>query len=171
MIETPLGVVRAEALAALPQVDCLVAGTSDLAAEMRCDGTWAERRALLPALSQIVLAARAHGKACLDGVHLDLQDDEGLRRSCQQGRRLGFDGKTLIHPKTISAANGAFAPIDAELSHARRVIGAFEEARAQGSALVVLDGRLVEELHVRDAQRVLDLDEAVRQLDATNEAA
>jgi len=165
MIETPLGVLRAAELAAHPQVECLVAGTSDLSADLNCDGAWAGRTALLPALAQMVMAARAHGKACLDGVHLDLSDEEGLAAACEQGRRLGFDGKTLIHPKTLAVANEAFAPSMAELAHAQRVIGAFEAAKAAGSALVVLEGRLVEELHVRAAERVVALHEAVRELE------
>lgn len=166
MIETPLGVLRAAELAAQPSVACLVAGTNDLAADLRCDGSWAERAALLPHLSQIVLAARAHGKACLDGVHMDLTDDAGLEASCAQGRALGFDGKTLIHPKTLAAANRAFAPSEAEAERARRVVAAFEEAAAAGSALVVLDGKLVEELHVREARRLLALHESVREASA-----
>ena len=161
MVETPLGVLRAESLAASPLVGCLVAGTNDLAADLRCDGAWAERAALLPHLSQIVLAARAHGTACLDGVHIDLSDDAGFERSCAQGRALGFDGKTLIHPKTLGVANRAFTPSPAEVEHARRVVAAFEAAAAAGSAVVVLDGRLVEELHVRMAKRLLALSEAI----------
>ena len=161
MIETPMGVLQAATLAAHPAVDCLVAGTNDLAADLRCDGAWAERAALLPHLSQIVLAARAHGTACLDGVHIDLSDDAGFERSCAQGRALGFDGKTLIHPKTLGVANRAFTPSPAEVEHARRVVAAFEAAAAAGSAVVVLDGRLVEELHVRMAKRLLALSEAI----------
>ena len=109
-----------------------------------------------------MLAARAHGKACLDGVHLDLNDEEGFAYACEQGRRLGFDGKTLIHPKTVSAANAAFAPSTAEVAHAQRVIAAFDEAASRGSALVVLEGKLVEELHVRAAERLVALDAAIK---------
>ena len=161
MVETPAGVLRAEALAAHPRVACLVAGTSDLSADLRCDGAYQDRLALVPSLSLIVLAARAHGKAVLDGVHLDLDDEAGLIKACQQGRALGFDGKTLIHPKTITVANEAFAPSEAEVARARRVIEAFAEASDAGSALVVLDGRLVEELHVREAQRLVALADAI----------
>mmetsp|Transcript_8632 Transcript_8632/g.14538 ORF Transcript_8632/g.14538 Transcript_8632/m.14538 type:complete len:296 (+) Transcript_8632:90-977(+) len=163
MIETPLGVLRADNLAGLPQVECLVAGTSDLSADLRCDGLWNQRAALIPSLSRIVLAARAHGKAVLDGVHLDLDDDKGLLAACEQGCRLGFDGKTLIHPKTLSTANTTFAPSDDEVTHARRVIEAHAEAVRFGSALVVLDGKLIEELHVRAALRLVELHELIRQ--------
>ena len=155
MVETPLGVLRAESLAASPLVGCLVAGTNDLAADLRCDGAWAERAALLPSLAQMVLAARAHGKVALDGVHIDLADDAGLAASCDQGRRLGFDGKSLIHPKTIAAANAAFTPSADEVARARAIIAAFDAAAAAGSALAVLDGKLVEELHVRASRRLI----------------
>ena len=160
MVETPLGVLRAETLAASPLVGCLVAGTNDLAADLRCDGAWAERAALLPSLAQMVLAARAHGKVALDGVHIDLADDDGLAASCDQGRRLGFDGKSLIHPKTIAAANAAFTPSADEVARARAVIAAFDAAAAAGSALAVLDGKLVEELHVRASRRLIAVAEA-----------
>jgi citrate lyase subunit beta/citryl-CoA lyase len=162
MIETPRGVLHASELAQHPNVDALVAGTSDLAADLRCDGSWAERAALLSHLSSIVLAARAHGKACLDGVHLDLSDDAGFEASCLQGRALGFDGKTLIHPKTLAVANRVFAPSAAEVQRAKEIVAAFAEAASSGSALVVLDGKLVEELHVRSAHRLLALDAAIR---------
>ena len=160
MVETPLGVLRAESLAASPLVGCLVAGTNDLAADLRCDGAWAERAALLPSLAQMVLAARAHGKVALDGVHIDLADDAGLAASCDQGRRLGFDGKSLIHPKTIAAANAAFTPSADEVARARAIIAAFDAAAAAGSALAVLDGKLVEELHVRASRRLIAVAEA-----------
>ena len=160
MVETPLGVLRAESLAASPLVGCLVAGTNDLAADLRCDGAWAERAALMPSLAQMVLAARAHGKVALDGVHIDLADDAGLAASCDQGRRLGFDGKSLIHPKTIAAANAAFTPSADEVARARAVIAAFDAAAAAGSALAVLDGKLVEELHVRASRRLIAVAEA-----------
>lgn len=158
-IETPLGVVRAELLASMPQVTCLVAGTSDLAADLRCDGEWEERTALLPSLSLIVLAARAHGKAVLDGVHLNVRDIHGFLAACKQARALGFDGKTLIHPATIAEANAVFSPTDSQLAHAERVVDAFSKS---SEALVVLDGRLVEELHVREAQRLLEMANAIR---------
>ena len=164
MVEPPAGVLRAEALAAHPHVACLVAGTSDLSADLRCDGAYQDRLALLPSLSLIVLAARAHGKAVLDGVHLDLDDEAGFVAACLQGRALGFDGKTLIHPKTLEPANRVFAPSPAEVDRARRVVAAFADAAAAGSALVVLDGKLVEELHVRSARRLLALNEAINEL-------
>lgn len=161
MIETPRGVLRlAEIAGAHPLLAALVVGTSDLVKDLRARHTF-DRREALAALSQTVLAARAFGLDALDGVHLDLEDEAGLRAACQQGRDLGFDGKTLIHPKQIAAANEAFGPSAAEVDQARRRIAAFEAARAGGSGVAVLDGRLVEELHVREAQRVLALAETI----------
>ncbi len=166
MIETPRGVLAAPAIAAATRrLACLVAGTSDLVKDLGARHT-PGRAEVLTALSLIVLAARAHGLSCLDGVHLDLADEAGLEASCRQGRDLGFDGKTLIHPKTIAAANRAFSPGDAELAAARAVVTAYLEAEAQGKGVVVVDGRLVEALHVEAARRLLALGEAIRRRQA-----
>ncbi|TAN46727.1 MAG: CoA ester lyase, partial [Rhodospirillales bacterium] len=137
-----------------------VMGTSDLAKDLRCAHT-PDRLPLLTSLSLVLLAARANGLACLDGVHLDLNDDEGFAASCRQGRELGFDGKTLIHPKTIEAANRLFAPSQEELAEARKIAAAFEAAKAEGKGVVLVDGKLVEQLHVSQAQRLLALAEAI----------
>jgi citrate lyase subunit beta/citryl-CoA lyase len=161
MIETPRGVLAAPAIAAsTPRLRCLVAGTSDLVKELGARHT-PGRAEVLTSLTLIVLAARAHGLACLDGVHLDLADQAGFEAACRQGRDLGFDGKTLIHPRTIEAANRAFAPGEAELAAARAVVAAHAEAQAQGKGVVVVDGRLVEALHVEAANRLLQLAEAI----------
>jgi len=161
MIETPRGVLEAPAIAAAsPRLECLVAGTSDLAKDLHARPTTG-RAEVLTALSLVVLAARAHGLACLDGVHLDLADEAGFEGQCRQGRDLGFDGKTLIHPKTIAAANLAFAPGAEELEAARRILVAYAEAESFGKGVVVVDGRLVEALHVEAARRLLALAEAV----------
>jgi citrate lyase subunit beta/citryl-CoA lyase len=116
---------------------------------------------LLTSLGLCVLAARAAGIAALDGVHLDLEDDEGLAAACRQAADMGFDGKTLIHPKQIDAANRVFGPTDDEIAWARRVVAAHAEAEAQGRGVVLLDGRLIEHLHVVDAERVIALAEAI----------
>jgi citrate lyase subunit beta / citryl-CoA lyase len=161
MIETPAGVLAAPEIAgAHPRLAALVAGTSDLAADLHAAPT-RDRLPLLPALAMIVLAARAHGLAALDGVHLDLADEEGLAAACRQGRELGFDGKTLIHPKQIAAANAAFAPSAAEVGWSRKVIAAHRAATAAGRGVVLVDGRLVETLHVEKARRLLALAEAI----------
>jgi citrate lyase subunit beta/citryl-CoA lyase len=161
MIETPRGVLRAAEVAlASPRLACLVAGTSDLVKDLRARHTPGRSEVLL-ALSTIVLSARASGLAALDGVHLDLADDAGLAAACRQGRDLGFDGKTLIHPRTIAAANLAFTPGDEEVALARRIIQAHAEAEAAGRGVVVVDGRLVESLHVAEARRVVALAAAI----------
>ena len=160
MIETPRGVLRAEAIAAADGVECLVMGTSDLTSDLRARHA-PDRLPMLASLSLCLLAARAHGCAILDGVHLDLGDEAGFARACAQGRELGFDGKTLIHPKQIAAANAAFGPDEAEVAQARRVIAAHERAEREGKGVVLLDGRLVENLHVAEARRTLAIAEAV----------
>jgi citrate lyase subunit beta/citryl-CoA lyase len=161
MVETPRGVLRAAELAlASPRLACLVAGTSDLVKELRARHT-AGRTEVLLSLSLVVLAARASGLAALDGVHLDLADDPGFAEACRQGRDLGFDGKTLIHPRTIAAANLAFTPGDEEIARAGRIIEAHADAEAAGRGVVVVDGRLVESLHVAEAHRVVALAAAI----------
>lgn len=156
MIETPRGVLRAAEIADLPAVTCLVMGTSDLAKDLHAEHV-PGREPLLPALGTCVLAARAAGIAILDGVHLDLGDDAGLVAVCAQGRALGFDGKTLIHPKQIEAANAAFGPSAEAVERARTIVAAFEAAVADGKGVVVVDGKLVESLHVIEARRRLAL--------------
>lgn len=161
MVETPRGVLRvAEIAGATPRIACLVMGTSDLVKDLRARHT-PGRLEVLTSLSLTVLAARAHGLAALDGVHLDLADEAGFEAACRQGLDLGFDGKTLIHPKTIAVANRVFTPGAEELARARRIIEAHEAAAAAGKGVAVLDGRLVESLHVEDARRLLALAAAI----------
>jgi citrate lyase subunit beta/citryl-CoA lyase len=160
MIETPLGILNAREIAAAPRAAALVMGTSDLTADLHAQVT-RDRAPLIPALGFALLAARAYGLAALDGVHLDLDDDDGFAALCRQGRSMGFDGKTLIHPKQIAAANEAFAPSEQEVAAARKIIAAHREATAAGKGIVVVDGRLVENLHVAAAERTLALAEAI----------
>jgi citrate lyase subunit beta/citryl-CoA lyase len=162
MMETPRGVLRAEEIADAPEVACLVMGTSDLTKDLHALHT-GERLPVLVALGTCLLAARAAGIAILDGVHLDLNDAEGFRAACRQGRELGFDGKTLIHPSQIGPANAAFGPDTAAVEQARRIVAAYAEARARGAGVAVLDGRLVELLHVREAERLLALAAAIQE--------
>ncbi|MBF0168573.1 MAG: CoA ester lyase [Alphaproteobacteria bacterium] len=155
MIETPRGVLAAGEIAqSSARLGAFVMGTSDLAKDLRCAHT-PDRTALLTSLGLVLLAARAHGLACLDGVHLDLNDEEGFESACRQGREMGFDGKTLIHPKTIDAANRIFAPSEHEIIEAKRICAAFEAAQAEGKGVTLVDGRLVEHLHVVQAKRLL----------------
>ncbi|CAO3420243.1 HpcH/HpaI aldolase/citrate lyase family protein [Azospirillum endophyticum] len=164
MMETPLGILNAKEIAgSSPAVGALVLGTSDLAKDLHAAHT-AQRLPMITSLGLCLLAARAYGLAVLDGVHLDLNDDEGFADSCRQGRELGFDGKTLIHPKTIAACNAAFAPDAEEIAQAHRIIAAHAEAAASGKGVVLVDGKLVETLHVENAHRLVRLAEAIAAL-------
>jgi citrate lyase subunit beta/citryl-CoA lyase len=161
MAETPRCILNIDSIAgASPRLACIVAGTSDLGRELRIRPTPA-RDGAVGALTMIVLAARAHGLDALDGVHLDLADEAGYEAVCRQGRDMGFDGKTLIHPKQIEGANRAFAPSPAELEAARTIVDAWKEARAEGKGIVVVNGRLVEKLHVDEAERMIALHQAI----------
>jgi citrate lyase subunit beta/citryl-CoA lyase len=161
MLETARGVLRAEAIAAAsPRVAALVMGTSDLTKELRACHT-PDRLPLVTSLGLCLLAARAHGLTALDGVHLDLDDEAGFLAVCRQAAAMGFDGKTLIHPKTIAAANEAFSPSLEEVARARRIVAAHADAVAEGRGVVVVDGRLVEHLHVEEAHRVMAMAAAI----------
>ncbi|MCB1885360.1 MAG: CoA ester lyase [Geminicoccaceae bacterium] len=160
MIETPRGVLHVEEIADQKRVAGLVMGTSDLTTDLYAEHT-PLRLPMLSSLSMCLLAARAARIAILDGVYLDLADDEGYQAACRQGRELGFDGKTLIHPKQIEAANAVFGPTEEAVTRARRIMEAFQEARAQGKGVVVVDGKLVENLHVAEARRLVALAETI----------
>jgi citrate lyase subunit beta/citryl-CoA lyase len=164
MIETPRGVLEAASIAARG-VAGLVMGTSDLAKDLRASHT-KERLPMLTSLGLCVLAARAAGIAILDGVHLDLNDDEGFAYACQQGKELGFDGKTLIHPKTIPVANRIFAPSGEDIALAKKIIDAHAQAATAGQGVVVVEGRLVENLHVEAAHRLVALAESIQQMES-----
>ena len=160
MMETPRGILHAEEIADHPRVQGFVMGTSDLTKDLGALHT-AMRLPMLVSLGTCLLAARAAGIAIVDGVYLDLADEEGFAASCRQGRELGFDGKTLIHPKQIEPANAAFGPSEAEIAWSRKIIAAFEEAQGQGKGVVVVDGKLIENLHVAEARRRVALAEAI----------
>ena len=157
MMETPLAMLHAEEIAfAHERVGCLVMGTSDLAKELHAAHTSA-RTPFMTSLGICILAAQAAGIRILDGVHLDLADYYGLRTSCVQGLELDMDGKTLIHPNTIAAANGVFAPTADEIAWSYRVIEAHAAAEAGGKGVLLVDGRLVENLHVENAHRIITM--------------
>ncbi len=160
MMETPRGILHAEAIADQPRVACLVMGTSDLTKDLMARHT-PMRLPMLPSLAICLLAARAAGIGIVDGVHLDLDDAEGFAAACAQGRDLGFDGKTLIHPRQIEPANDTFGPSAAAVAHARRQIAAYEAALEAGQGVAVLDGKLVESLHVIEAKRLVALAEQI----------
>jgi citrate lyase subunit beta / citryl-CoA lyase len=157
MLETPEAILRAAEIAgASDRLTVLVMGTNDLAAELfALPGP--DRAPLLGALSTCVIAARATGRTILDGVYNDVRDLDGFTAECRQGRAFGFDGKTLIHPGQVEPCNAAFSPDADEVAHARRVIAAFEEAQRAGAGVVTVDGRMIENLHVATARRVLTL--------------
>jgi citrate lyase subunit beta/citryl-CoA lyase len=161
MIETPKAVLNVQEIAgATLRLTTFVMGTSDLTKDLHARHT-ALRLPMITALGLALLAARAHNLTVLDGVYLDLQDLEGFRAACIQGLELGFDGKTLIHPSQVEPCNEVFAPSEAEVATARKIITAFAEAEAQGKGVVVVDGKLVENLHVVGAQRTVALADAI----------
>ncbi len=166
MIETPMGVLHAGEIAgAGPRLSCLVMGTSDLAKDLQARHV-PGREPLLAGLGLALLAARAHRLAILDGVSLDLGDDAAHEAACRQGRDMGFDGKTLIHPKQIAAANRTFAPDADEIEWSRRIIAAHADAEERGAGVVLVDGRLIEALHVEEAHRLVALAAAIDALAA-----
>lgn len=165
MMETPTGMLRAAEIAAHPLSQGMVMGTNDLAKDM---GTRfrADRVPLMTGLGLCLLAAKAHGLAIIDGVYNAFRDAEGLAAECTQGRDMGFDGKTLIHPAQLDVANAAFSPSEEEVDLARRQIAAYDEALTNGQAVAVVDGRIVENLHVATARETLAKMDAIAALNA-----
>lgn len=165
MIETPRGVLYVNEIAkSTARLSCLVMGTSDLSKDLHARHTKL-REPMLTSLSLCLLAARAYDLAILDGVHLDLNDDDGFEASCVQGLELGFDGKTLIHPKQVDAANRVFAPSAEEIAWSKKIIDAFEAAEKDGKGVVLVDGKLIENLHVTNARRLVATAEAIAALE------
>lgn len=161
MVETALGVINAEAIASSPSVTALVFGSNDLTKELKAKHTLT-REPLLYAMSKTINAARAYNKYVIDGVHLDIQDNDGLRMSCVQGRNLGFDGKSLIHPSQVEITNECFSPSEAEILLAKRIVTAYDEAMASGKGVCTVDGKMVEYLHVCNAHYILDTTKLIR---------
>ena len=162
MIETPLGILNAFEIASHPRCTAFVMGTNDLAKELRAPLV-PGRVYLVPHLAGAVVAGRAANIVVLDGVYNDIKNAEGFKAECSQGFDLGFDGKTLIHPGQIETCNFTWSPSDSEIEHAKNVISAFAAAEAEGSGVVTLDGRMIENLHVENARRVLAVDQAISQ--------
>ncbi|EIM29366.1 HpcH/HpaI aldolase/citrate lyase family protein [Microvirga lotononidis] len=165
MIETPLAILRAESIASAAhdvdtRLSCFVMGTNDLAKDTRTR-LLPGRAAMLPWLMTALAAARAHGIDILDGVYNTLSDESGFRAECEQGRDCGFDGKTLIHPDQIAAANGIFAPSEHEIESARTIVAAFEQPENRARGAISLGGRMVERLHAEMARRTLAMAEAI----------
>lgn len=154
MMETPRGMLNAAQIAAHPQLQGFVMGTNDLAKDLNTRAR-PDRLPMMAGLGLCLLAAKAEGIPIVDGVYNAFKDEDGLRAECDQGRDMGFDGKTLIHPAQIATANAAFAPSEPEIDLARRQIAAFEQAEAEGQGVAVVDGRIVENLHVATARATL----------------
>lgn len=163
MMETPLGMLNAAQIAAHPHLQGMVMGTNDLAKELQTRFR-PDRLPMMTGLGLCLLAAKAHGLAIVDGVYNAFKDDEGLAAECAQGRDMGFDGKTVIHPAQIAGANAAFSPSDEDVDLARRQIAAFEETEASGQGVAVVDGRIVENLHIVTARETLATAEAIAAL-------
>lgn len=162
MIETPRGVLNALEIADCAQVEGFILGTNDLAKDIGC-ATGGDRAAMMTALQMALMAARAAGIVCVDGVFNAFKDDDGLAAECEQGRALGMDGKTLIHPAQIAIANTAFAPTGDQVDLSERQIKAYEAALANGQAVAVVDGKIVENLHVETARGILAKAAAIRE--------
>ncbi len=160
MIETPTAIFDVRHIAAHPRVAVLVMGTNDLARELRA-GLVPGRHPLVPHLATALAAAREAGKVILDGVYNDVKNLDGFRDECVQGAEMGFDGKTLIHPGQVDIANDVWAPSEADVEHARKVIAAFDEAVREGRGVITVDGRMIENLHVANAQRTLAVADAI----------
>lgn len=161
MIETPVAVLHAEEIAnASDRLTCFVLGTNDLNKELGAQFV-PGRGPLLTGISLALLAARAAGIAIVDGVYNDVKDDAGFRAECEQGRAMGFDGKTLIHPGQVEVCNEVFAPSEAQVDEARGIIAAFDEAIAEGKGVATYNGRLIENLHVDTAKKVLATADAI----------
>jgi len=163
MMETPQGMLNAAAIATHPALEGMVMGTNDLAKELQTRFR-PDRLPLVTGLGLCLLAAKAEELAIVDGVYNAFKDDDGLRIECEQGRDMGFDGKTLIHPAQIPIANSAFAPTADEISLARRQIEAFDQIQASGQGVAVVDGRIVENLHVATAREILAQAKAIEEL-------
>jgi citrate lyase subunit beta/citryl-CoA lyase len=164
MVETPIAMLHCEEIAsASDRLSVLVMGTNDLAKELHAHHV-PGRQPLLTGLGLCLLAARATGKVILDGVYNDIKDEAGFEAECLQGLQMGFDGKTLIHPSQLEPCNRVFAPSEADIEQSRKVIAAFEEAEAEGRGVVTVDGRMIENMHVENARRVLAMADAIAAL-------
>lgn len=163
MIETPTALIDIRSIAHHGRVNVLVMGTNDLIKELRT-ASLPDRSPLIPHLATAIVGAREAGKVILDGVYNDVRDADGFLVEAGQGRDLGFDGKTLVHPSQVQPANDVWSPSADEVDHSRRVIAAFEEAEAEGRGVITVDGRMIENLHVDNARRVLAVADAIASL-------
>lgn len=163
MVETPTAIFDIRSIAAHPRVNVLVMGTNDLVKELRAEQQ-SDRAPLLPHLAAALLGAREADKVILDGVYNDVKNAEGFLAEAEQGRAFGFDGKTLIHPTQVEPTNDVWAPSETDIDYSKRVIEAFNEAVSEGRGVITVDGRMIENLHVDNARRVLATAEAIAEL-------
>ncbi|MCX4186503.1 HpcH/HpaI aldolase/citrate lyase family protein [Methylophaga sp. OBS4] len=169
MIESPLAVLHAEEIAkASDRIACMVLATSDLISDLHARTTL-ERTAIRTSLSWVVLAARAYGRAVIDGINSDLKDMQAFEFACRIGRDMGFDGKSLVHPFQLPYANDAYTPKPVEVESAKEIIAALSAANAAGRGTVLVNGKLVEHHHVTAAKRFLNLSEMITQLELDND--
>lgn len=161
MMETPEGILNAREIAAHPRLAGIVMGTNDLVKELGCRVT-PDRSTVMTSLQISLIAARAAGALIVDGVYNAFKDDDGLRAECEQGRDLGFDGKTLIHPSQLDTANRVFAPSPHDVEHAQAVIEAFADPQNAGKGVLKVNGKMTELLHLDEARRTVTMDEAIR---------
>lgn len=168
MIETARGVLNSDAIAGShPRVGALLIGSADLTKDLQAQHM-PDRLPLMTSIQLCVLAARANDLTILDSPFFDLSDDDGFLESCRQGRSMGFDGKTLLHPKTVAGANAIFGPTDEEIAWAHKITAAHEAALAEGKGVTLVDGQLVEGLHVEEAQRLVRMAETIKELEAAS---
>jgi citrate lyase subunit beta/citryl-CoA lyase len=169
MIETARGVLNANMIAAAHErVEALLIGSADLTKDLRAQHL-KNRMPLITSIQLCILAARANGLTILDSPFFDLTDDEGFLDSCRQGREMGFDGKTLLHPKTIDGANKIFGPSDQEIAWAGKIKAAHDAAVAEGKGVTLVDGQLIEALHVEEAQRLVRMAKLIKQMDRNSD--
>jgi citrate lyase subunit beta/citryl-CoA lyase len=165
MVESPLAVLHAEEIAsASDRIACMIMATSDLTSQLHAHTT-RERLPLLTSLSMVILAARAHNRAVVDGINSHFKDMEAFEYACRLGRDMGFDGKSMVHPLQLTYANDAFKPKPAEVKSAREIISALSAANAAGRGTVVVNDRLVEHHHIEAAERLLSLSEMIEKLE------
>ncbi len=167
MMETPKSILNAQSIAdAHPRLVGMLMGNEDLSKDLRVRPD-VHRTQLMYAMSKCIIAARAYGLAIIDGVYTDVHNTDGLRISCEQALAMGFDGKSLVHPKNIDITNDVFAPSPEELDNAKAVIAAFEAAQKEGKAVALLNGKLVEHLHATEAESLISVASAIKEMEAT----
>jgi citrate lyase subunit beta/citryl-CoA lyase len=170
MMETPMAILNARAIAATAvyaenRLCCLVMGTNDLLKESRARALH-NRFAVVPWLASTIVAARAYRLDILDGVYNDFRDERGLREECEHGRTLGMDGKTLIHPSQIAPCNEVFSPTEEEVDWSRKIIAAFRQPENAKRGVIVVEGSMVERLHLGMAERTVYIAESIRDMEA-----